>query len=101
MVSDGSGGLMTVKMAVAAAALAAITLTTSASEQQERPPSTQPSGNSRAPQSPAVISPEVQADHRVTFRLVASQAQNVKLTGTDIPGNIPAASLAKGENGVW
>jgi enterochelin esterase family protein len=48
-----------------------------------------------------VLSPEVQPDRRVTFRVLAPQAQSVKLTGTDIPGNIPPASLTKGENGVW
>jgi enterochelin esterase family protein len=48
-----------------------------------------------------VVSPEVQQDRRVTFRLLAPQAQSVKLTGSDIPGNIPPASLTKGENGVW
>jgi len=67
-----------------------------------------------------VVSPEVLPDRHVTFRLLAPNAQNVSLSGSDIPRNAfpppPAASeqtqqqgfagrggvpLAKGENGVW
>jgi enterochelin esterase family protein len=92
---------MTLRIRIAAAALTALTLAVSAAGQQGRPPSAQPGRDSRAPQAPVVISPDVQSDRRVTFRLLAPQAQSVKLTGTDIPGNIPAASLTKGENGVW
>jgi enterochelin esterase-like enzyme len=53
-----------------------------------------------APQPPAVVSPEVSADRRITFRIHAPQAQNVRLTGTDIPDN-RQSPLTKGENGVW
>ena len=35
------------------------------------------------------------------FRIYAPQAQNVRLTGGDIPGNRPGAAATKGENGVW
>ncbi len=55
----------------------------------------------RGPQGPAVISPEVQPDRKVAFRILAPQAQAVKLIGSDIPGNQQGAALAKGENGVW
>jgi enterochelin esterase family protein len=55
----------------------------------------------RGPQGPVVVSPEVQADRHVTFRILAPNAQAVKLTGSDIPGNQQAAALTKGENGVW
>jgi enterochelin esterase family protein len=65
-----------------------------------------------------VISPEVMADRRVAFRILAPQAQNVRLTGSDIPAlaggggrgaaNAPAATpppnpgqMKKGDNGVW
>src|SRR5215831_15827435 len=74
------------------AALVAFTLSTSALAQQGSPPSSQAGRDNRPPQPPMVVSPEVQADRRVTFRLLAPQAQSVKLTGTDIPGNIPPAS---------
>lgn len=53
------------------------------------------------PAGPAVTSPEVQADRRVVFRIYAPHAEQVNLTGTDIPGNLQAAALTKEENGVW
>jgi enterochelin esterase family protein len=50
---------------------------------------------------PAVVSPEVTADRHIVFRIVAPEANNVTLTGTDIPGNGPGAKMTKGQNGVW
>ncbi len=50
---------------------------------------------------PAVVSPEVQADRHVTFRINAPMAQNVRLTGSDIPGLLQGAPMTKAENGVW
>ncbi len=50
---------------------------------------------------PAVVSPEVQADRHVTFRINAPMAQNVRLTGSDIPGLLQGAPMTRGENGVW
>jgi enterochelin esterase family protein len=47
------------------------------------------------------VSPEVSADKRITLRILAPQAQTVRLNATDIPGNGPAAALTKGTNGVW
>ncbi len=55
----------------------------------------------RGPQGPVVVSPDVQADRRVTFRILAPNATAVRLGGSDIPGNSPGAALTKGENGVW
>jgi len=55
----------------------------------------------RGPQGPTVISPEVQTDGRVTFRIFAPMAQNVRLTGSDIPGNLQGSAMVKAENGVW
>ena len=46
---------------------------------------------------PAVVSPEVQADGRVTFRLVAPNAQQVSVTG--MPGG--AIAMSRNEQGVW
>jgi enterochelin esterase family protein len=54
----------------------------------------------RGPQGPVVVSPEVQADRHVTFRILAPNAQAVKLSAGDIPGS-QGAALTKGENGVW
>ena len=48
---------------------------------------------------PAVVSPEVLPDHRVTFRLLAPKAQEVTFTGDWITGSGP--KLVKGEDGVW
>ncbi len=58
----------------------------------------------RAGQAPPVVSPEVAADRRVTFRILAPQAEAVLLASSgDIPGigfGQPK-SLTKGTNGVW
>jgi enterochelin esterase family protein len=55
----------------------------------------------KPPRGPQVVSPEVSADRRVTFRLLAPQAEAVKLSGGDIPGNNQGAPMMKGENGIW
>src|SRR5713226_6510582 len=55
----------------------------------------------RGPQGPQVVSPEVSADRRVTFRILAPKAEAVRLNGTDMPGNDQSAAMAKGTNGVW
>ena len=52
-----------------------------------------------APQAaPAVVSPEVSADRRVTFRLRAPDAADVQVAGEFMQGSRP---LVKGEEGVW
>jgi enterochelin esterase family protein len=51
--------------------------------------------------APAVVSPEVSADRRITFRLNAPQAQVVRVSGGDIPGLGQNGVMTKGENGVW
>ena len=51
-----------------------------------------------------VISPEVGADRKVTFRILAPKAEQVQLGGSgDIPGTGFGSStpLTKGTNGVW
>lgn len=45
-------------------------------------------------------SPEVAADHRVTFRIYAPKASEVTLTG-DWLGTTPAPKLTRDERGVW
>jgi enterochelin esterase family protein len=54
----------------------------------------------RGPQGPVVVSPEVTADKKVVFRILAPNAKAVRLAGGDIPG---AANIqfTKAENGVW
>lgn len=59
-----------------------------------------------------LVSPEIHADHTVTFRLKAPEAQKVQVTGDFLPNRkvettrgayeAPGvADLVKGENGVW
>ncbi len=60
-----------------------------------------PNQRAGAAPPPAVTSPEVQSDRHITFRLLAPQAENVRLTGGDIPGLGQGAPLTKGENGIW
>jgi enterochelin esterase-like enzyme len=62
----------------------------------------EPGRGGRGPQGPQVVSPEVQADRRVVFRILAPQAQAVTLRAGDIQGlGTGAVQFAKGENGVW
>ena len=49
---------------------------------------------------PAVRSPEVLSDRRVTFRLRAPAAERVELVGEVLQGREPQA-MAKGSDGVW
>jgi enterochelin esterase family protein len=50
-------------------------------------------------QQPArIVSPEVAADRRVTFRLLAPQAREILLTGEFMPGSKP---FDKDTNGLW
>ena len=55
--------------------------------------------------TPQVVSPEVGADHKITFRILAPKAESVKLGGTDIPGSgqgpDQGRSLTKNASGVW
>ena len=55
----------------------------------------------RGPQGPTVISPEVSADRRITFRVLAPKAESVRVMGGDIPDNGKGATMTKAENGVW
>ena len=59
-----------------------------------------------APQAPAVTSPEVRSDRRVTFRVFAPTAQKVELRSPgDIPGvggrGVAPPQLTKTSDGVW
>jgi len=54
----------------------------------------------QAPQPPAVPSPEVHADRRVTFRILAPKANEVAFFGDWMPPNT-SKPMSKGEGGVW
>jgi enterochelin esterase family protein len=70
-------------------------------------PAAQAPGPGRgAAQGPVVTSPEVQRDRRVTFRILAPEAQTVELRSPgDIPGvggrGVAPPQLTKGADGVW
>ena len=55
---------------------------------------------------PTVVSPDVSADRRITFRILAPSAETVELRSPgDIPGiggrGVPPPQLTKGADGVW
>ena len=60
-----------------------------------------PAGRGGGAPTPQYVSPEVLGDRRITFRILAPQAQAVRLAAGDIQGLGQAAQLTKGENGVW
>ncbi len=73
-------------------------------------PAAQGARAGRGPQAPAVISPEILPDRRVTFRIYAPQAESVALRGGDIPQLAgggrgtppnPGPTFTKDEKGVW
>ncbi|MEP6754986.1 MAG: alpha/beta fold hydrolase [Chthonomonadales bacterium] len=55
----------------------------------------------RPQQPPAVVSPEVQPDRHVTFRILAPKAESIRLNSSDIPGGGQASTMTKASNGVW
>ena len=62
-----------------------------------------PAAAQAPPAGPQVVSPEVTADRHISLRILAPQAQAVRLNASDIPGVPfgPGATLTKGQNGVW
>jgi enterochelin esterase family protein len=62
-------------------------------------PAQAPAARQGANRGPTVISPEVLADHKVTFRIIAPKASEVTLRGDWMTG--PAEKLTKGENDIW
>src|SRR5258706_144133 len=50
---------------------------------------------------PQFLSPQVSSDRHVTFRILATNAQNVRLNAGDIPGQGQGTNLFKGTNDVW
>jgi enterochelin esterase-like enzyme len=67
----------------------------------ERPAAERPRFS--GPRGPRVVSPEISKDRKVTFRILAPNAQTVQLSGTDIPGlgSGQGADMTKDPNGVW
>jgi len=50
---------------------------------------------------PQVVSPEVSADRHITFRIIATNAANVRLNAGDIPGQGQGPEFRKSTNGIW
>jgi enterochelin esterase family protein len=64
-------------------------------------PATQPTTR-RAGQGPQFTSPELSKDRRITFRILAPNATDVRLNAGDIQSNTPGGrTLTKADNGVW
>jgi enterochelin esterase family protein len=60
-----------------------------------------PAQNRSGQRQPAVVSPEVSAEKKITFRVRAPKAEAIRVAGGDIPGNGRGAEMKKGEEGVW
>jgi enterochelin esterase-like enzyme len=90
-------------IAAALVCVCALGLPRAAASQQGGRESAPPAqaGRGGGTSAPAFVSPEVLADRRVTFRIFAPRADEVRLAGSDIPRNVPAAAMAKADNGVW
>jgi enterochelin esterase family protein len=86
----------------AAAALGTLlfVVTVPSSAGQAAPPPAPAQGRG-GPQAPAVVSPEVSTDRRITFRLYAPNAQAVRVSASDIPGLGQTGVMTKGADGVW
>lgn len=50
---------------------------------------------------PQIVSPEVSADRRITFRINAPQAKAVRVSAGDIPGLGQTGVMTRGEDGIW
>jgi len=81
-------------------AIATLILAGSMWAQAPAPAPAQPGRGGRGPQGPVVVSPEV-GEGKITFRILAPNAQSVKLSAGDIPGNGQGAAMTKDEKGIW
>lgn len=90
---------MKIRIPIAAMAAALLSIVPLAAQPPAAP--AQPGRGGRGPQAPAFESTEIQPDGHVVFRIYAPHAEEVRLSGGDIPGNGRGAPLTKGENGVW
>src|SRR3982751_1147530 len=78
----------------------ALTLSIAGSAYAQAPAAPAPQGRGASPAA-TVVSPEISADRRVTFRIYAPNAQAIRLGAGDIPGVGQTTQLTKGDNGVW
>ncbi len=87
----GTRRIMLMKMAFVVVGVMAVVCTA-----QNRP-----APRARGFGGPQVVSPEVASDGHVTFRILAPEAEAVRLTGGDIPNLGQGAEMTKDANGVW
>jgi enterochelin esterase family protein len=64
-------------------------------------PAAAQAGRGGGPSTATVVSPEVSADRRITFRIYAPKAQAIRLNAGDIQGLGEARQFTSGEDGVW
>ncbi len=60
-----------------------------------------PAQNRAGQRQPQVVSPQVSAERKITFRILAPKAEAIRLVGGDIPGAGQGVALKKGDGGVW
>jgi len=60
-----------------------------------------PAQERRGPREPAIVSPEVSTEKKITFRVRAPKAEAVRLIAGDIPGTGQGVAFKKGEGDVW
>jgi enterochelin esterase-like enzyme len=53
------------------------------------------------PPPPAYFSPEVAPDHKITFRILAPNAREVHVVGSDIPGLAQNSQMTRNDKGIW
>lgn len=68
--------------------------------QSAAPAANPPPARARGNRTPRPVPVEVSADGTITFRILAPNAQNVRLNGGDIP-NGNSVVMTKNTNGVW
>ncbi|MFN0084646.1 MAG: esterase [Blastocatellia bacterium] len=79
---------------IAAVFLVGVSVAYSAAAQSAAP------ANQQTP-PPVIVSPEVSPDRQINFRLLAPQAESVRLMGGDIPGMGQGKPMTKNDKGVW
>ena len=92
-----SGRFISASLLTASILASFIVATSSA---QETPATQAARGRGRGAGGPMFVSPQVQSDRHVTFRVAAPKAQSVSLNAGDIQGGGPRV-LTKGDNGLW
>jgi enterochelin esterase family protein len=94
------------KGVIVVSALAALTVLGQSADRRayaQAPAAAPPAQQGAGPNQNRVASPEIHPDRRVTFRLFAPEAKEVRLTGTLVSGQTSSTFLpmTRNERGVW